>query len=63
LAAVFILYLLASEQLLLSESAAHHGNSWDAVFTIVLPAIQLILLDNKDCTRMGEPNGDLEENV
>jgi hypothetical protein len=31
-----MLYLLSSEQLLLSQSAAHHGDSWAAVFYVIL---------------------------
>ncbi len=40
----FMMYLLASQQLLLSQSAPHHGDSLAAVFMLYLLASQQLLL-------------------
>ncbi len=44
LGSCYYVYLLASQQLLLSQSPAHHGDSWAAVFMMYLLASQQLLL-------------------
>jgi hypothetical protein len=46
-----MLYLLASEQLLLSQSAAHYGDSWAAVFMLYLLSSEQLLLSQSAAHR------------